>query len=319
MPSTACALRKAYLLAVLMLAPLLAALRRYRDHATGALAGGLTAGLFFTSIAILIERLAFPGLLNFSSDYRVTALFWEMHVGGAALDGFLALSLPFTIMAILSARSPARWLLAGGLILLAVYACLVTFSRGVYLSVPVSLMLLAILLARRGESWSLEHAARMLGKVCLAALFMSAMSYLTFRYGGYRALLAVLAVFAISLPLGGAGRDLPMSGWAPALGAGVLVGAAVRCPRVVDTEGRLCSIRTSVCLYRAGSFAPAPREQFVSRHSRARRVLLAEHHSRGSRPELGWVSGIAGHRDCVGGLDGTDDLECARPVNAMAA
>jgi len=217
---------KAYLLAVLMLAPLLAALRRYRDIATGALAGGLTAGLFFTSIAILIERLAFPGLLNFSSDYRVTALFWEMHVGGAALDGFLALSLPFTIMAILSARSPARWLLAGGLILLAVYACLVTFSRGVYLAVPVSLMLLAILVARRVESWSLEHAARMLGKVCLAALFMSAMSYLTFRYGGYRALLEVLAVFAISLPLGGAGRDLPMSGWAPALGAGVLLGAA---------------------------------------------------------------------------------------------
>lgn len=26
--------------------------------------------------------------LNFSSNYRSTALFWEMHVGGAALDGF---------------------------------------------------------------------------------------------------------------------------------------------------------------------------------------------------------------------------------------
>ena len=40
---------------------------------------------------------SFPGLLNFSSDYRATALFWEMHVGGAALDGFLALTVPFAM------------------------------------------------------------------------------------------------------------------------------------------------------------------------------------------------------------------------------
>jgi hypothetical protein len=35
-----------------------------------------------------------PGLTNFASDYRTSALFWEMHVGGAALDAWLMLSFP---------------------------------------------------------------------------------------------------------------------------------------------------------------------------------------------------------------------------------
>ena len=45
-------------------------------------------GLAGAALATVWERTAFTGLLNFSSDYRATALFWEMHVGGTALDGF---------------------------------------------------------------------------------------------------------------------------------------------------------------------------------------------------------------------------------------
>lgn len=217
---------KGYLLAVLMLPPLLAGMRRHGSRGMGALTAGLTAGLCLASLAVLWERLAFPGLLNFSSDYRVTALFWEMHVGGAALDGFLAMTLPFAIMEIVSLSNRHRWLLAGGTLLIAGYACLVTFSRGVYLAVPVSLLLLALLLARRGRSWSPRRAARTLGTLCLLAVGMTAMSYLSFRSGGYRALLAVLAVFAIALRLGASGRSLPASGWLAALGAGALAGAA---------------------------------------------------------------------------------------------
>jgi hypothetical protein len=217
---------KSFLLALVMLPPLLAGIRCYGRRAIGALAAGLTAGLCLASLAVLWERVAFPGLLNFSSDYRVTGPFWEMHVGGAALDGFLALTLPFAIMEILTLSSRNRWFLAGGTLLVAGYACLVTFSRGVFLAVPVSLMLLALLLARRGHSWSPQTAARTLGKGCLLAIVMAAMSYLSFRFGGYRALLAALGVFAITLRLGASGLTLPVAGWFAALGAGVLAGAA---------------------------------------------------------------------------------------------
>jgi len=62
------------------------------------------------------ERLAFTDLLNFSADYRSTALFCEMHVGGAPLDAWLMLSFPFALASLLAARSP----LARGLALVAV-------------------------------------------------------------------------------------------------------------------------------------------------------------------------------------------------------
>ena len=63
-------------------------------------------GLGGAALSVLWERLAFTDLLNFSSDYRVTGLFWEMHIGGAALDGFLALTVPFVARDLV--RAP-RW------------------------------------------------------------------------------------------------------------------------------------------------------------------------------------------------------------------
>ena len=66
---------------------------------------GLTLGLATCGLAALWERLAFPGLTNFAADYRSSALFWEMHVGGAALDAWLALALPFALAAIARARA----------------------------------------------------------------------------------------------------------------------------------------------------------------------------------------------------------------------
>jgi len=44
---------------------------------------GLMLGLAAAAISTIWERTAFTGLLNFSSDYRTTGMFWEMHVGGA--------------------------------------------------------------------------------------------------------------------------------------------------------------------------------------------------------------------------------------------
>lgn len=51
---------------------------------------GMLAGLCGVVFIALWERLAFPGLTNFSEDYRVISTFGAMHVGGGAIDGYLA-------------------------------------------------------------------------------------------------------------------------------------------------------------------------------------------------------------------------------------
>ncbi|WP_296443788.1 hypothetical protein [Rhodoferax sp. UBA5149] len=110
------------------------------------LATGMVAGLTVVTLAVLWERAAFPGLLDFSTNYRTVALFWEMHVGGAAIDGYLVLTAPFVAWALFSARRPVVWATAAALALLTGYACLTTFARGVYLALAAPLALLGVLL-----------------------------------------------------------------------------------------------------------------------------------------------------------------------------
>jgi hypothetical protein len=165
----------------LLLLPLL---RREFRHSTARasqrLAGGMVTGLGLLTLAVVWERAAFVGLLDFSSNYRTVGLFWEMHVGGAAIDSYLALTSPFVVWALVSARRRLAWVAAAVLALLAAYACLTTFSRGVYLSVMAPLGLLAILL------WRQRHAP-MQGKSK------------NLWWEGWRAKGSVLLVFLIAL------------------------------------------------------------------------------------------------------------------------
>lgn len=110
------------------------------------LASGMVVGLTVVAMAVLWERAAFPGLLDFSRHYRTVALFWEMHVGGAAIDAYLALTTPFVAWALRAARRPVSWTAAAALALLVAYACLTTFARGVCLAIAGSLVLLVVLL-----------------------------------------------------------------------------------------------------------------------------------------------------------------------------
>ncbi len=119
------------------------------DGAVRRLALGMLVGLTVVTLAVVWERLAFTGLWDFSTRYRTTALFWEMHVGGAAIDVYLALATPFVAWALWTTRSPWLWLAAAALALLTGYACLTTFSRGVYAAVVGSMVLLALLLRGR--------------------------------------------------------------------------------------------------------------------------------------------------------------------------
>lgn len=193
---------KSFFLA-LLLVPLLNRLRPLPSTNADRMLGiGLALGLGTASLAALAERLAFTGLLNFSSDYRTTALFWEMHVGGAALDGWLLLTFPFSVWALRQSRTIVHQAIALGLLGLATYASLTTFSRGVYLALLVSLPLLAWVMRNKtptgtnkdSTKWRLIHWS-------IALLLVGLCAKLMFTEGGYRALLALAGTLAVLLSI----------------------------------------------------------------------------------------------------------------------
>lgn len=160
----------------LLVLPLLR--RSFQDSAASALAvdrlvRGMLFGLCVVLLATLHERAAYPGLLDFSSHYRTVALFWEMHVGGAAIDAYLAITAPFVVWALWSARSGLGWAAAAVLALLTEYVCLTTFSRGVYVAVFGSLAVLAVHLARRRHHHHRDRPPFRVNAACSATLLLA--------------------------------------------------------------------------------------------------------------------------------------------------
>lgn len=193
------------LFAALLLWPLWnAAQREDADGSAQRLSLGMMLGLLGASTAALWERLAFTDLLNFSADYRTTALFWEMHVGGAALDGYLALTMPFAVREMLTAPTKARWAFAAAVTALGTYACLTTFSRGVYLAVPVGLALMWALhtgqMRREARLRDTPRRSKSIVRLALIVAYMGAVAWM-FPTSGYRGMLAVAGALVLLLPL----------------------------------------------------------------------------------------------------------------------
>ena len=141
---------------------------------------GMLAGAAVLTLAVLWERAAFPGLFNLLAPYRTVGLFWEMHVGGAAIDAYVVLCTPFVAWALWAARSKGLWLAAALFALLWAYACLTTFSRGAYLGVAVALIVLGLLLPATFAShwWPAARAtAFAAGAAVLLALVLDGWGY----------------------------------------------------------------------------------------------------------------------------------------------
>ncbi|HEX2010137.1 MAG TPA: hypothetical protein VJN44_04290, partial [Roseateles sp.] len=195
---------------LLLLLPLWrAAAARQPLAAPQRLALALQLALAGAALAAVWERLAFTGLLNFSTDYRTTALFWETHVGGAPLDACLALTFPFALAGMLQEQRPRRFVALLALLLLGGYAALATFSRGVYLAVPLGGALCLALLAWQRRSaagtWRDGGApAHWPRRAVLLALLLGfgLAAWPLFLGGGYRALLALAgsALLLIAMP-----------------------------------------------------------------------------------------------------------------------
>ena len=183
----------------LLFAPLVAdSAGRAGARAVHLFCSGMVAGLALASLAVVWERAAFVGLFDLKHYYRATALFWEMHVGGAALDGYLALALPLVVLAWAVARNQALKIGAGLTLVLATYASLATLSRGLFATL-VGLLVIALYLRFRTRAAVFKAALLFTGGVGLFAgtlflpqRFERAEHDLTVRFAHWRQGVALL-------------------------------------------------------------------------------------------------------------------------------
>ena len=252
------------LFAACLLYPLwLRASRADANVAASYLTTGLVLGLLLTALATLWERLAFTGLLNFSSDYRTTALFWEMHVGGAALDGMLALTFPFLVHGLMQSPSRRRSLLLAVTLPLASYACLTTFSRAVYLAVPVGVAVMFVVQAQRNRHLQTGPVrARFIARAKQVALIIAFAcgAWAMFPTSGYRGMVALLGASGLLLALpsvlrGGKGIEMLIGAFAGLMAIGAAWAAAMLLPKLAYVAYALGALGTLALMfqYRRGS------------------------------------------------------------------
>lgn len=230
-PMNSLRLAKSTLLLLCLLPLWMALVRRTPRQLFAAWSAGAAAGAVVVGLLVVWERLAYTGLLNFSTDYRVTALFWEMHVGGAALDGYLALVMPFAVLALTRAHGRVRWALASAAVALGGYASLVTFSRGVYLAVPLGLLAMGLLAAMSGGGGRRrdDSSGAWMPWATVAALCTATVAGLVVMFpgSGYRGMLALVAAVLLSLHGLPRWRELKAAGWLTGSVGGVLMAAVL--------------------------------------------------------------------------------------------
>ena len=192
---------KSLLLALLLLPLMQVEFTRSPAGAMRLFTSGICCGLALACGGVLWERAAFPGLFDFSRFYRVTALFWEMHLGGAALDFYLALTVPFALALLIDARS-RRWAwLAAVLLALAAYACVATYSRGLYLAIGVAVVvMLALRLSTPAPVVTRLRGSWVRGLVWLLLALVALL--LAFCAQAYAGGLTILVLAGTAMPIG---------------------------------------------------------------------------------------------------------------------
>lgn len=110
---------------------------------------GVAAGMVAVAAVVLWERQVFVGLINTTSDFRVTGMFSTMHTGGADLDGYLVWALPFIAYAAISAKSFWGKLLGFAIFALGSYVLAVTFSRAPIIGFAFAMLVWILAVSRK--------------------------------------------------------------------------------------------------------------------------------------------------------------------------
>ncbi len=165
---------------------------------------GFVGGLITVIAGCLFERWYFTGLSNLSTDYRTTGWFWEMHTGGATLDAYLVLAVPFLLLTLYRSKVLWQQVVLSALLILYLYVALTTFSRGVYIALPFAVLpLLWIIYTEQREQLFAKYSAAGSSIIWLLASAISGLiaAYILFSLGGYRGLLAAQATLLLLLYL----------------------------------------------------------------------------------------------------------------------
>jgi hypothetical protein len=177
------------------------------DAAGRLLAAGFCLGLVLLGLWVMWDRGVFThlvhwrgpyalaeDLLNVSDSYRTTGQFAAMHTGGAAVDAYLLLALPFTLALLLDPGGAGRRLLALAGFGIGSYALLGTFSRATYVGFAIVVMVSFMIWFAGVRS---ENRRRGQLPVALAA-FVSATALALGLYsaGGYQAMAGGTVGFA---------------------------------------------------------------------------------------------------------------------------
>ncbi len=226
------------LCAMLLLLPLWRRACRCDEAAAhAALRHGMLLLLLGVAAVVWWERVAFTGLLDFATDYRATGPFWEMHVGGAALDAALAIAMPLAVATLVATQMRGLWGVTAAVTLgLALYAALVTFSRIVYAAVPLGLLVWWLLQWRQGltlpSTWGAATGTARPRTGAAAwwlawLLGFAGMAWWGFPTSGYRGLLVLAGAVALILPLVPLLRGVALATRVLGVGLGLLGAAAV--------------------------------------------------------------------------------------------
>lgn len=138
------------LLGLFLLFPLLKLeLERNATKAHQLFTFGMTLGALVAGIAVVWERLAFTGLLDFQSGYRVVGMFSGMHTGGAYIEGYFVTALPFVVWWTLGQQRNLARLFGAAVFAIGCYALMVTYARGGYIALLAGMTVLASAVALR--------------------------------------------------------------------------------------------------------------------------------------------------------------------------
>lgn len=165
-PYNALRIGKGLLWALLLLPLLKNALEQHAAKTHRLFALGMTLGVLAAGVAVLWERLAFTGLLDFSNGYRVVGMFSGMHTGGAYIEGYFATALPLVAWWTLTSPRWSSRAFGAGVFVLGCYGLMVTYARGgtVALALGMTVLVAGMLLGKSStfKSWHAIGAAALL-------------------------------------------------------------------------------------------------------------------------------------------------------------
>lgn len=134
---------------------------------------GILIGLAGAALLAVWERAVYPGLLNFSSEFRIGAFFSSMHNGGSHIEAYFTMAIPFALIYAYITQNRALRRSLAGLFLISSYVVLVTFARGGYAAFAISLLIVAAAILRTAYLEKRRGAKLALGVLIASSLLLA--------------------------------------------------------------------------------------------------------------------------------------------------